>query len=888
MEVVTTHLNADFDGLASMVAVRKLYPDARLVLSGGAQEAVHAFLLEHDLNLTKLKDLDLAQVTKLILVDTHEPGRIGPFKQCWLDPKVEIVVFDHHGVDPNTIGAPPIGKSITQVIETVGATATMLIERVQAAGVPLTSAEATVLALGLYEETGSFSYSSTTPRDLNAAAFLLGAGADLKAVARALHRPLDPNIVALLNDFLQHSEVHYLEGRKVLVATGTVDRKRVEAAEAVHQLAELEGVDAVIVAVTNEEHVDVIGRSRAPEIDVGWIAQEFGGGGHAVAAAAVVKGRMLTEVKEQIVQLLTQRYRPTLLAKDVMTKPVKTVSGSATVSETEQRMTSYGVNVLPVLDGNNRYIGLVSREQIQKALFHRLGKMTAADILQADQFTAHPDTDFHMIEQAMLERNQRFVPILDGARVAGVITRTDLLRAWHDDILPAVKIRRKGAGPIGVPDLAHHRNLKRQLQEKLPPRLFALVTEAGQLADRLDLPLYVVGGCVRDLLLGIENLDLDLVVEGDGIAFARKLAAERSGRVTTHDRFGTAVIVLPDGLKLDVATARTEYYEYPTALPTVEQSSIKKDLYRRDFTINALAVRLNGRGFGEVFDFYGGQRDLKNRAIRVLHSLSFVEDPTRVFRAVRFETRFGFHLGKDTLALAKAAVKMALFQKLSGHRLLEELKALCSEREPKSGLKRLAELDLLRFIHPKLAWTPRLEKLLFAVEETLDWYRLLYLDHKLEAWLVYMMAIAAVLPARGVPDLLKRFPFSEREAATMKAMRGGAHRLLRQLGKQPPMKPSGVCRLLERVQDEALVAIMAQSPSDRVKRLVSAYLTTWRQAKPRLTGKALQAMGIKPGPIYSKVLTKLRDAHVDSLVTTEAEERAFIEQVVRRRPSNRV
>jgi tRNA nucleotidyltransferase (CCA-adding enzyme) len=882
MEVVTTHHNADFDGLASMVAVRKLYPDVRLVLSGGAQESVHAFLLAHDLNLTKLKDLDLAQVTKLILVDTHEPNRIGPLKQCWLDPKVEVLVFDHHGAGPSGTGAPPIGKSINQVIESVGATATMLIERVREAGVSLTPVEATVMALGLYDETGSFTYSSTTPRDLQAAAFLIGAGADLKLIAQTLHQPLDPDIVALLNDLLQHSEVHYLEGRKILVATSTFDRDRVEAAEAVHQLAELEGVDAVLVVVVNEEHVEVIGRSRTPEIDVGWIAQEFGGGGHAVAAAAIVKGQTLTEVKERLVQLLTQRYRPTLLAKDVMTKPVKTISGEATVTETEQRMTNYGVNVLPVLDGKDRYVGLVSREQIQKALFHRLGKMTAADILQSDQFTAHPDTDFHTIEQAMLERNQRFVPILEGTRVVGVITRTDLLRAWHDDVLRSVKIRPKVTDPTGVPGLLHHRNLKRQLQEKLPPRLFTLIKEAGQLADRLDLPLYVVGGCVRDLLLGIENLDLDLVVEGDGIAFARKLAAEQSGRVKAHDRFGTAVIVLPDGLKLDVATARTEYYEYPTALPTVEQSSIKKDLYRRDFTINALALRLNGRGFGEVLDFYGGQRDLKNQAIRVLHSLSFVEDPTRVFRAVRFETRFGFHLGKDTLALVKAAVKMALFQKLSGHRLLEELKALCSEREPKSGLKRLAELDLLRFIHPKLVWTPRLEKLLFAVEETLDWYRLLYLDHKLEAWLVYMMVIAAVLPDRGVTDLLKRFPFSEREATTLKAMRGGAHRLLRQLSKQPPLKPSGVCRILEGVQDEALVAIMAQSPSDRVKRLVSAYLAAWRQAKPRLTGKELQSMGIKPGPIYGKVLTQLRDAHLDGLVKTETEERAFIEKLIRR------
>ena len=881
MEIVTTHRNADFDGLASMVAVRKLYPDVRLVLSGGAQETVHAFITAHDLNLTKLKEIDITQVRRLILVDTHEPERIGPFKQCWQDPRVEIQVFDHHGESKDVALARPEGVPVTALIEQVGATTTILIERVRKSGATLTVLEATVLALGLYEETGSFTFASTTPRDLEAAAFLIKAGADLNLVSQTLRRPLDPDVVALLNDLLEHSEVHYLEGRKVLVATSTVDRCQAEAAEAVHKLAELEGVDAVIAVVMTEEHVEVIGRSRTPDIDVGGIAKEFGGGGHAVAAAAIVKGRPLAEVKERVVQLLTQRYRPTLLAKDVMTKPVKSVGADATVKDTEQQMTHYGVNVLPVLDGKDRYVGLVSREQIQKALFHRLGTLTARDIMHTDHYTAGPATSFHEIEQVMLERNQRFVPILDGTRVAGVITRTDLLRTWHDDVLRTVRIRPKLSEPAETTRPMHRRNLSQQLRERLPAPLFKLLKEAGLLADRLDLSLYVVGGFVRDLLLGIDNLDLDLVVEGDGIAFAQKLAAEHGGRVKAHERFGTAVVVLPDGVKLDVATARTEYYEFPTALPTVEQSSIKKDLYRRDFTINALAVRLNGRGFGDVLDFYGGQRDLKDKVVRVLHSLSFVEDPTRVFRAIRFETRFGFHLGKDTLALIKAAVKMELFHRLSGHRLLEELKALCSEREPKTALKRMAELDLLRFIHPKLVWTARLEKMLLATEETLDWYRLLYLGRRMEGWLVYVMVLAAVLPDRGMAEWLKRFPFSEREATTLKAFRGGAHRALRQLAKQPPLQPSAVVRLLQDMPDEALVAMMAQSSSDQVKRQVSAFLTSYQHVKPVLTGVELKAMGLKPGPQFKKILERLLDARLNGEVKSETEEQEMVERLTK-------
>ncbi|HSA86284.1 MAG TPA: CBS domain-containing protein, partial [Nitrospira sp.] len=835
MDVIATHSNADFDGLASMVAARKLFPEAKLVLPAGGQEAVRNFLAVHDLDITKLKELDLAQVTSLILVDTQEPNRIGTLKSCLENPAVEVVVFDHH-IEPDSACAV---RSKQSVIESVGATTTLLIEQLRRRHIPVTPFEATVMALGLYEETGSFAFASTTSRDFEAGAFLVAAGADLNMVTDTLRRPLDPDAVALLNDFLQHCEIYYLEGRKVLVATSTIDRCRGEAAGVVHTLAELQGVDAVIVAVMMADRVEVIGRSRKPEIDVGWIAQEFGGGGHAVAAAATAKGQTLAEVKEKIVRLLTTRYRPTLLAQDVMTRPVKTIGIDTSIAEAGQRMTTYGLNVFPIVDEKDHYTGLVSRELIQKALFHRLGKMAVRSIMQTDAYSAQPDTPFHEIETAMIERNQRFVPIVNHAKVIGVITRTDLLRTLHDDVLKVARIRTMRPGEPEAEIGGPRRNIKGLLRSRLPHRLVTLLEEAGHLADRCEAPLFLVGGCVRDLLLGIENLDMDLVVEGDGIAFARKLGEVLHARIKVHERFGTAILVLPDRFKLDVATARTEYYEYPTALPTVEESSIKKDLHRRDFTINALAVRLNGRSFGDVLDFYGGQRDLNDKVIRVLHGLSFVEDPTRVFRAIRFETRFGFHLGKDTTALIAGAVRMNLFHRLSGHRLLEELKLLLGEREPKEALKRLAELNLLKFIHPKLSWSDRLDRLSTALDEAVKWYRLLYLDRQMDVWLVYMMGLLEVLSERAVKDVLKRFPFSEQEATKLKMARVGCHNVVRRLASKRPCKPADVYHLLTGLSDETLLMLMAKSKGDTVKRQVSAFLTTYQHVKPILTGRDL-------------------------------------------------
>lgn len=855
-----------------------------MVFPGGAQEAVRNFLATHEVNISRLKDVPLEQVRRLILVDVEAPDRLGPLKVLRSHANVEVHIYDHHGA-VESVGEqqPSPWPQVTQRhVQAVGATTTLFVERLKEQHLAITSSEATILALGLYEETGSLAYPSTTPRDLEAAAFVLRAGADLNLVAETLRHPLDPDLIALLNDLLQSGEIYYLEGRKILVAASTYDRYRGDLAEAVQRLAELQGLDAVIAAISLDEKVEIIGRSRRPEIDVAWIAREFGGGGHAVAAAASVKGLTLVEVQEQLKILLTQRYRPALLAHDVMTTPVKSIAAAATVSEAERTMTTYGVNVLPVLDQEERYVGIISREIVQKALFHRLGDERIGDLARSDQYHAQPDTPFHDIEVRMIELNQRFVPVLLGEKPVGVITRTDLLRSLHDDVIAAARAKPKSL--MGLESLGgvRRRGIGGLLRDRLPHPVLHLLRTAGELAERLGYSAYVVGGVVRDLLLGIDNLDVDLVVEGDGIAFARALAKDNGGRVKVHERFGTAVVLFPDGFKLDVATARTEYYEYPTALPTVEQSSIKKDLYRRDFTINTLAVRLNPRTFGQLIDFYGGQRDLKERLIRVLHSLSFVEDPTRVFRAIRFELRFGFHLSKETLALIKGAVKMELFHRLSGQRLLDELRFLFSERTPRNAVRRLADLDLLRFVHPTLDWSSRLDRRLIEVEEGLDWYRLACLDRTISRWLVYAMALVEVLPEPAVHEVLERFPFTEAERTAITAARFTTPHVYRQLSRRPPLRPSETVRLLTGLSDETLVFLLAKNTSESAKRQISAYLTTYRTIKPALTGKELKAFGFTPGPLYSTILTRLTEARLDGEVKSEADERDLVKQFVDR------
>ena len=858
-----------------MVAARKLYPSAILAFPGGAQESVRNYLATHDVGLSKPKDIQFEQVSRLIMVDTQNPARLGPFQELCFKPGLQIHIFDHH---PEGTEEAEAGLSVeVRQIQSVGATISLLAQQLEAAQLPLSPDEATLMALGLYEETGFFSYSSTTPTDLQAGAFLLKCGANLQVVADTLKSRVDPEQIALMHELLQSSETLYLDRYKVLLVSSTNERYGGDLVEVVSKLTDLPDLDAVISAIAMDEKVSIIGRSRGSHVNVGWLAEEFGGGGHVSAASASVKGKTVMEVREQLRRLLIERYRPAIRAQEIMTTPAISISQQATVMEAEKTLTKYQINVIPVVDRKGNYLGLLSRETVQKALFHKLASMAIADLLQTDAYRADPQTPFHEIQAHMIERNQRFVPILDRNKVVGVITRTDLIRGLHHDLSMSSNLKQKGDA---LPPATLRRNLAGKMMQSLPKGLVQLLRSLGEFADSEKVPLFAVGGFVRDLLLGRENFDVDLVTEGDAISFAKKVGRQLQAKVTVHDRFGTAVLTMPDGVKIDMATARTEYYEYPTALPTVEQSSLKKDLYRRDFTINALAVRLNKEQFGDLIDFYGGQRDINAKTIRVLHSLSFVEDPTRVFRAIRFEQRFGFRLGKETLSFIKSAERMELFHRLASSRLSQELVLLLSDEEPRKALERLEELNLLRFIHSGLHKSRVSSGLLKAVEDALDWYQLLYLDVPITKWVVYMMAIFDGLSTRAVGEVVRRLKIPGRQAEKIRISRSESRRVLERFRQRTPLAPSAVGRLLEEYAIENVIFFLAKAKSESVKRQISAFVTSGNQTRPTLSGTDLKSMGLKPGPLFKKILQRLKDARVDGEVTSETQERELVRQLI--------
>ena len=421
------------------------------------------------------------------------------------------------------------------------------------------------------------------------------------------------------------------------------------------------------------------------------------------------------------------------------------------------------------------------------------------------------------------------------------------------------------------------RSLSSWLKERFPPDVFRLLKLSGEVAEELGFHAYLVGGSVRDLLRGEANLDIDIVIEGDGILFARAIGERLHTKVRTHQRFRTAQIITNE-LKLDVATARTEYYDSPAALPKVEMSSIKKDLYRRDFTINTLAIKLNPKDFGLLIDFFGGQRDLREKTIRVLHNLSFVEDPTRAFRAVRFSERFGFKISKHTTNLIKSAIAMHLFDKLSGTRLYDELLLAFQETEPVKTLKRLSDFGLLKIINPKLIFNEELETVLNAMHDTLSWFNLLFLEEKTDRGILYLMALLSRLKVEEIHATIKRLsPPPKAQEIILKGISQS-----RDILKQFPLSdPVDLYRVLSTLKLEAVLFAMALSTERQTKKAISKYLTELRKIKTILKGTDLKKMGIQPGPVYSEILEKLLNEKLRGTVKSLEDEERFVMETIK-------
>ena len=861
MEVITSHINADFDTLASMVAAKKLYPSARLVLPGSMEKRLRDAIdgLDIPFEIEKAKGFDLESVTRLIVVDIRQAARIGRFAELIGREGVDIHLYDHH---------PPSGGDISgslEVTESYGSTSTILTLIIKERSISLTSAEATILMAGIYEDTGSLVFPSTTVKDFEAASFLLEAGADLVKVGRLLSSKLTAEEVKALSDFIQSQESYSIGGTEVVIAMGSVEHYHDDVAALAHRLVEIDSAGVLFLLAEAAGRVHVVARSSAPEVNLSLIAADLGGGGHPSAASATLKGVTLIEAREMVVKSLKKRVVPVTTAGDIMSAPVITIGEDAILSEAEKKILRYNVNAI-VVTGADGLCGILTRQVAAKALYHGLGAQGVGDYMTTDFELVRPGALVDEVREKIFLHGQRLLPVMEGHSLLGVITRTDLLKLLQEELVEMPG----GGGKI--------RNLKKMIEDTLPEWVFSLLKVAGATADELGYRAYAVGGFVRDILMRRPNLDIDIVVEGDGIRFAEELALRMDLKVRSHERFRTAVLTFPDGFQVDVATARLEYYEEPGALPTVELSSLKLDLYRRDFTINTLALEITPESFGTLMDFFGAQNDIKRKTVRVIHNLSFVEDPTRILRAVRFSERFGFVIAAQTLKLIKNTIKLDLFSELSGARVRDELKNILEEDIAEGALTRLNELGVLKVIEPRIKWDERMAALFSRSREIIAWYRLLYMSEPVVFWLVLFLALTDRLTDAELGALAERLSISGRKINEVLGARRRGGKALEVLKRERGLRPSEIYDLLNPLPLEVILYLMEKAEDEGIKKVFSDYITAQRGVSTILGGDELMKMGVEEGPAVGKTMKMLLEERLNGEIVTREDEEAAVRE----------
>ena len=532
MEVITTHTNADFDAMASMLAAKKLYPDAVVAFSGSQEQGLRDFFVQstfYAFDFAKIKDVDFDRVTRLILVDIRDPNRIGPFKKLLNAKDLEIHVYDHHPLSDGDI------RGDIEHIADVGATVTIFVEILKERNVSITPDEATIMMLGIYEDTGSLTFASTTTRDYRAAAYLLEAGANLNIVSDMLTRELTVEQVELLGEMIQNREVHNVNGIDVTMITVTNETYVGDVAVLVHKIIDMENLDSLFVLALLGDRTYLVARSRIDEVDAGEVALAFGGGGHATAASASIKGMTLIEAQEKLMDVLNETIRPIRTAQDVMSFPVKSVHEDVSLKEAGELLSRYNVNVLAVVDEKNRLTGTISRQIIERGVFHKMGAQLVREFMNTDMGTVTPDAALRDVQRMIIDRNQRFLPVVEDGVLVGAITRTDLLRALYYGAAPRETVD-EGAEDTLITGNAFTRtkSVVKLMEERLSRRIMTILRDMGVAADELGYNAYAVGGFVRDLWLRRDNFDVDVVIEGDGIAFARHLEKSHDVKVRVH------------------------------------------------------------------------------------------------------------------------------------------------------------------------------------------------------------------------------------------------------------------------------------------------------------------------------------------------------------------
>jgi tRNA nucleotidyltransferase (CCA-adding enzyme) len=852
-----------------MVAAQKLYPDAVICPPGAMNRRVKDFLNRygHLWNFQKPSKIPVDQVTLMVVVDTRLRSRLGPFAALAGKHDVEVHVYDHH---PPTIDDIPANK---MVYEPVGATVTLLFERLCKERARISSEEATLFAMGIYDDTGALTYEATTDRDIIAIGRLRQMDADMSMILSRVEVSMPANERRLLDAMVENSSEMYVNGAKV-VSSWAESEEYVEGLSIfVHKLKDYCESHVTLAAVRCGKKTCLIARSAPNVLNVKEFLTPYGGSGHLQAGSATLLDRNPQELLKELEAKLPEAIAPFDKVSSVMTSPVMAVVPDAIVGDAYRTMLRFGHQALPVArDGE--VLGMMTRKDLDKAHLHGFDRALVRDFMTEGVIAISADASVNEAHRLMATYSFERLPVLQQGRLVGIVTRADLVRALYQ----SSRTRGEKDADNGF---LWMENITALLEASFAPEVHTLLRRIGEKAQKMGMKAYIVGGAVRDILKGERNIDLDISVEGDAELFVQSW--DQSGcRGTIHGRYKTGTIAFPGGLKVDIATARREFYEYAAAMPEVSSDSLKQDLARRDFSINAMAVSLSDGDWGTLIDFYGGRRDLKEGTLRVLHNLSFVEDPSRILRGVRLEQRLGLKFEDNTMRLIRSAIKGGLLGKLSTPRVRMEVEINAKEHRSKKVFERMQDLGIWEALFPGLRWGPAIIKKMRYLQKILFVFKKAKPSFKGMEWLTYMAAIFSESSANVRSAAMDRLNFTPQEREILTACFSSLTPIEQFFGSKKTFRNSESYLFLKNYGPVPLLYCMAAVKRRQTRHWLALQVFSFAPLKGELKGDDLLKMGYSAGPWLGEMLEGIRLERMDGRIKTRDDEVLYLQEMLRR------
>ena len=859
-EIIALPHDASLDLLGAARALSLLHPKS--VILHPVRLAQNAWEIARTSSWFKsvsLNEIDWTQVQNIYLVDITLPKQNPELIDQLSHLSIRTFLISHR---PPRLPFHPKVSSLKGLSLT-----TNLVAKLKHKNISISKEDAKLFLAAITERTWAGLAHKVTKQDAQISNFLKEFGISTKQIANSIVLGMRDGQAGLYREMLKRIEdfqAGYWPITMIIVKT-------------IGQVQDIEPIiDALwsdlspvvlLIGVSTGKFCRIWARSSIAQIDLFSMFRKFRPRRERRWTCFSIQQKGILRQKNMLKSFLKANLKSEKTAGEIMSVSPRCIDKSETVKNALEIMLMFNIMSLVVLE-NNKFSGVLTRRDLDRAIKMDLMDSEIGQYVPTNCPTVEVDTPIRVIKNIMVRFNLTKIPVLDQRRIAGIITSRELLRALPDylpmphDYLPLAK-------PAFLPQ---KNTIEKLLKRLFSLKVFRLLERIGTFAETKHLQAFAVGGFVRDLLLEKKNLDIDIVLLGDATKFAQALSKELECEFKVFDRFHTSRIYYED-MKIDFSSARIEHYSSPGALPQVEFSGLSNDLFRRDFSINSLALNLNPDSFLQIIDFFGGYQDMQKKQIRILHPFSFLEDPTRLFRALRFSKRFSFKLEKDTKRAFDQAIQRESVMQLSKKRIGTEIKRCLKEESPYRIIEELFESKLMKYLDNRLTDTSILPSRFRLVPGLVRRFNILEEEIDQEA-ILWAGLLSVLTPSEAGKIMDSLGTPAKRKKIIVQSLEGMA-KIPEQLAKIEIQNNLELYNLLTGQFLESLIALIAFSLDKISSKKVLYYIGNLRNISCAITGKDLIAAGLPPGAHIRIIFQQIQAEKLQGKSFTKQEEMDF-------------